>query len=158
MTEPIVQMLEELEGGTFTPMPPQPGALKELETKLGRRMPDDIRQVFTRWGGGTVTVPGVTPLGFGPLGELVNSLDDPEYNRYLPGMIVIGDTGGGYIYFYDPENRLGRGSWYLYLVSMGDLGLGNAKPVAASATEALKRLLEGEDFMENPEIGTEGDG
>jgi hypothetical protein len=157
MTEKIVGLLEQLEKGRFWPMPAQPGALEAFEAELGERLPDDIRQVFTRWGGGSVTVPGLTPLGFGPVGELLDFLDDPDYNEYMPEMVIVGGTGGGYLYFYDPRNHLGRGHWWLYLISMGDLRLPTAIPVAASATEALERLLNGAEFMDAPEIGGEID-
>lgn len=157
MTRRIIRLLEELEGSLFMPMLAQPGAIEEFEAKRGERLPDDIRQVLTRWGGGTITVPGVTPLGFGPVGNLLGWFDDPVFEEELSEMVIVGDTGGGYLYFYDPRNRLGRGPWWLYLVSMGDLEPRTAKPVAASATEALERLLEGVEFMDAPEIGAESD-
>lgn len=157
MTERIVELLEGLEGDRFLTASPQPGVVREFETEFGERLPDDIRQVFTRWGGGTLTVPGRTPLGFGPVDILMDTLYDTDYENDLPGMVVVGTTGGGYLYFYDPENRLGRGQWYLYLVSMGDMWLPAAQPVAASATEAVEKLLDGVEFMDAPEIGEDGD-
>jgi hypothetical protein len=81
VTEEIARLLEEHEGGFFTPIPAQPGALEEFEAVLGERLPEDIREVFTRWGGGTVTVPGLTPLGLGPVGELLDSARRPGLRR-----------------------------------------------------------------------------
>lgn len=148
---PLVQRLAALQGTgagglRWTPRAPVPARqIESIEATLGVTLPADLRAVLEASGGGTLLHPGITPLGIGPASDLLSLNEDPFYTDNLPGMIVFGGDGGGGVYFYDPENRLGRGEWAIFIVRMGDLALDAARPVAADLTEAVEAVASGRD-------------
>lgn len=148
---PLVQRLAALqgtgaEGLRWTPRAPvAPSRIDEIEATLGVALPADLRAVLEASGGGTLLRPGITPLGIGPCSDLLSLNEDPFFTDHLPGMIVFGGDGGGSVYFYDPENRLGHGAWAVFVVRMGDLALDAARPVAADLTQAVEAVAAGRD-------------
>ena len=61
-------------------------------------------------------------------------------------MLVIGDDGGGCLYYYDPDNKLGTGPFAMYFVSMGSLFFKDSVHVAASLTEMIEKIWSGAKF------------
>ena len=75
----------------------------------------------------------------------------------MPGILVIGNEGGAFAYYYDPTNQLGRGEFALFLVGYGTLTFEQSVFVASSLTEAVEAALAGEDFRDREPIGKRGD-
>lgn len=149
MPHPLIERLRA-QGTAFTPMLPVPGVVESFETDLGRELPEDCRAWLTEFGGGTLNPGGVTPLCLLHVEELWDALEYEEYLEHLPGMLVIGDSGGGDLYFYDPDGRMGAGEWSLWIVQMGVLDLARARFAGRSLSHAVERLLDGVDFMQQP--------
>jgi hypothetical protein len=72
--------------------------------------------------------------------------------QWLPGMIVIGDDGGGGLYFYDPSDRLGRGRWALYWVHMSEMSLERPRFAGSDLTDLLHRIANGVSFFYEPRV------
>ena len=117
----------------------------EVEKAFGLKLPGDYRQLLLLSNGGTVKG-SKTVFNYEPVEYLVGHNLSEFFNTNIPGMIVIGDDGGGCIYFYDPLNKLGKGPWSLYYVSMGALFFKESVYVAGSVTELLDKILAGEHF------------
>lgn len=85
--------------------------------------------------------------------DLLNTQDDVE--AYLPDMFVIGNDGGGALYFYDPKNALGKGAYALFLVPQGAIGFDDAMFAGASLTEVVQSVLNNESFFDRPRLKAE---
>ncbi|MGH7861476.1 MAG: SMI1/KNR4 family protein [Candidatus Dormibacteraceae bacterium] len=129
--------------------PASPDEVEDLERELGVRLPEDYRQLLLASNGGSINGPRASINLESAQGVLDMNLDG-GYQDELPEMIVIGDDGGGDLYFYDPTNKLGRGAYAIYLVGMADLDPAAAAFVAPSLSEAIDRVYAGESFRRPP--------
>ncbi|HEX8275600.1 MAG TPA: SMI1/KNR4 family protein [Longimicrobiaceae bacterium] len=132
--------------------PGDPGALDAVEAELGQGLPEDYREVMRARGGFALSRPG-TPLNLFRADELSGQNADEEFEEGLPGMFMIGTDGGGSAYFYDPEGRLGRGKWALFLAPFSDLYPAAARFAGASLSDAVDAALRGEDLYVRPPLG-----
>jgi hypothetical protein len=132
--------------------PADPAVLAKTEAALGVRFPADYRELVLATNGGTLTGPAEAITLWG-VDELVDRNADELYAEALPEMLVVGENGGGGIYFYDPRNRIGRGTWALYWVALGAASLRTAKYAGADLREVFERVVGGVLFFDEPAIG-----
>lgn len=153
MTHPLTKRLLSLSTDIFHHGPPRPLAeLEELERELGERCPEDYRAVLLEVGSCAIAGPRIR-LNVDLIDDVILSLTDDVFNEQMPGIALIGNDGGDYGYYYDLIGRLGRGKFALYLVEMGTLTFEESRFVAPTLTEAIEKVLAGEDFRELPTIG-----
>lgn len=140
----LIERLRARTGDEWWPRPPAPpDEVAALERELGVRLPEDYRQLLLASNGGSINGPHASINLESAEGVLDLNLDG-GYQAELPGMIVVGDNGGGELYFYDPENKLGHGANALFLVGMADLDPAAAAFVAPSLGDAVDRVYAGE--------------
>jgi len=126
--------------------------LDELERELGVPCPDDYRAVLLELGSCAIAGPRMR-LNVDLTEDAILSLTDDVLNERMPGIVLIGNDGGDYGYYYDPAGRLGHGAFALYFVEMGTLTFEDSHFVAPTLTEAIERVLGGENFRELPRLG-----
>jgi hypothetical protein len=129
--------------------PADPSAVDAAESALARRFPDDYRGVVLASNHAALTGPNES-INFEPI-EGVASLT-ADHAHSLRDMVVVGDNGGGAVYFYDPNNALGHGQWALYWVNLGDLALDNARLAGKDLTDALHRIANGVSYFNEPAL------
>jgi hypothetical protein len=128
--------------------------LARLEQEHGVSFPDDFRDVML-WSDGFGNGFRKTQINVLPLRRLglLNTQEDVE--TYLSGMFAIGDDGGGALYFYDPKNALGRGTYAVFLVPQGEIGFDDAMFAGASLTDVVESVLNDESFFGRPRLKDE---
>lgn len=134
--------------------PGDPAALDALEAEFGWTFPDDYREVL-RARDGFALARHRTAINVFRAEGLSEHNADEEFEEGLPGMFVIGSDSGGSVYFYDPEGRLGRGRWALFLVPLSDLDPAEARFAGASLTDVVDAILRYEDLHARPLLGAE---
>jgi hypothetical protein len=117
----------------------------EVEGEFGLKFPEDYRQLLLLSNSGSIKG-SHSVFNYEPVEYLVGHNLSEFFNANIPGVIVIGDDGGGSIYFYDPRNKLNKGPWSLFYVSMGALFFKESVHVAGSLTELIDKILAGENF------------
>jgi hypothetical protein len=117
------------------------------EAPLGRRFPEDYRQLLRDTGGGSVYGDESRLVMF-PVEHLARFNPDRERFPDLDRMVLFGDDQGGYVYFYDPEDRLGHGPWAIHAVPMGSPSPARAVFVARDLGHLVDRILAGEAVIE----------
>ena len=121
MTHPLSKRLLSLSEDTFHHGPPRPPEeMEELEREVGARFPDDYRAVLLEVGPCAIAGPKIQ-FNVDSISDVVLSLDDDLLIGRMPGIVMIGNDGGDYGYYYDPKGRLGRGAFALYFVEIGDI-------------------------------------
>ncbi len=155
MTSPIVARLSALPS---TVLFRDPGAtdaqIHEVEERNGVTLPDDLRDTLKFSNGIGIESTG-TGLSLYNAHDLAWTSSEPGYRERLAGMLLLGTDGEGSVYFADPGNRLGRGTFAVFLVRMSDLHLESSKFVGASFTEAVETVLAGTDLYKRPELRDE---
>lgn len=151
MALPIFERLNELSDSDWMTAPPaNPDSLERLEKEFHFRLPADYRGVM------------MTTSGFGLYGHRtqfnLESADDvlsynEDFAQDLPGMFVIGNDNGDAVFYYDPENRLGKGAWALFQVDLSMIGFPYSKYAAASLTQLIEAILANEEIWEYPYLG-----
>lgn len=126
--------------------------LENLEREYGLRLPEDYRELMLYANGGGL-YEHTTAINLEPLETLMWHNLDERFQTALPGMFVIGDDGGGSVYFYDAKNRLGHGAYAVFLVPLGTLAIRNAIFVGHSITDVINRILKKEDLFAGPPYG-----
>lgn len=161
MTESLLSWLIHLSGEDWERRPagiwegrPETDAsvVSQAEVELGVRVPEDYRTLLLESDGGALAGPNET-MNLEWVEDLVDRNNEQRFEEGLPEMLVIGDNGGGAVYFYDPGNRLGHGAWCVYWVNLGDLDLANARLAGRSLTETLHRIAGGISYFNRPKIG-----
>lgn len=144
--ETITEKLDKLPSSTFER---NEGCTEEMiaevEAEFGLKFPEDYRQLLLLSNSGSIKG-SKSVFNYEPVEYLVGHNMSEFFNENIPGMTVIGDDGGGSIYFYDPGNKLGKGSWSLYFASMGALFFEESVYLASSVTELVDKILAGEHF------------
>jgi PAS domain-containing protein len=116
--------------------------MSELERAYGQAFPDDFQRIHRRFGGGELIGKDDAMLVLEPIADILDHGTDPVLSERLPGAIVIADDGGGKIFFYDAEDRLGRGRFAVFLNSRGLLSYASAVYVGATISEVIEKTLE----------------
>lgn|GEM_PF-2483077 len=142
----LIERLRTRTGDEWWPRPPAPrDDVAALERELGVRLPEDYLQLLLASNGGSINGRRASINLESAQGVLDLNLDG-GYRDELPGMVVVGDNGGGELYFYDPTNQLGKGVNALFLVGMADLDPAAATFVARNLGEAMDRVYAGDAF------------
>lgn len=132
--------------------PGDAAALAAVEHELGRRLPDDHRDLLLACDGGSLAGPQET-VNLAPVADLVRRTRDGRFQDAYPGMVAFGDNGGGALYFYDPEGSLGRGTWAVFWASWSDLRPEWARFAGDDLTDVLHRVADGVSYFDEPTLG-----
>lgn len=127
--------------------------LLRVEQDLGMRLPEDYRQFFTYSDGGEFED---CRLSLFNLYEFESFNPHAVWSPGLPGMVFLGTDGGGDIFYFDPEDYLGRGRWAVYSVGMGASSFAYSRYEASSFSHLIQRALNGEDLGEGPWLKNDG--
>jgi hypothetical protein len=153
MKHPLSKRLVSLSEDIFHNGPPRPvEEMEELEQKVGERFPDDYRAVLLEVGPCAVGGPNIS-LVIDLIEDVLLSLTNAFQNERMPGIVMIGNDGGDYGYYYDPSGHMGRGKFALYFVEMGTLTFDKSRFVAKDLSEAIEKVLAGKNFRDLPTIG-----
>jgi SMI1/KNR4 family protein SUKH-1 len=125
-----------------------PELLGNVERDYEVRFPDDYRELMLPLG--HLSVSGAKSRIHLGLKDTYAHLGDEVFEESLPGR--IGDDGGGKIYYYDPDDKLGKGRFAVFLVSLSSLELENTFLVGKSVTEVIERVSAGEDLRKCPRL------
>ncbi len=153
----IIQLLEiHGEDEWFSGGKGSPRTVEKLEHKLNVNLPEDYRQLLAFSNGGSI-IGSHSAIHLEDVEGVILQSTDPWYMQNLPGMVIIGDDGGGKVYFLDPLNRLEHGRDCVYLVPMSSIGVEGAVKVGDNLLDAVRRLYGGENFSRLifPPIGSE---
>jgi SMI1 / KNR4 family (SUKH-1) len=139
----VIEELERLEGIRWTPIrePASDQSLAALERTYGQTFPEDFRRIYRRFGGGELVGKGDSLLVLEHVGNILEHSRDPALRSRLPGAVVIAGDGGDKLIFYDAENRLGRGSFAVFLGEWGALSQANLVYVGATISEVIEKTL-----------------
>ncbi len=155
MASPIVDRLSALERGVLSPRRPgDPRVLERVERNHGLRFPDDFRDVML-WSNGFDISHRRSAMNVESLEHLDTDNMEDDFAAALPGMFVIGTDSGGSLYFFDPDNALGRGRFAVYLVPQAEIGLARAMFCGASFTEAVDAVIDNVSFFTRPRLENE---
>jgi hypothetical protein len=151
----LVELLRAHEGNEWKPEKP---ALEEevagVERKLERRLQEVYRQLFTYADGGSLRG-ARSRLSFNPLRDLVEFNSEADPSPGLVEMLIFGDDDGDYLYYFDPDNRLRRGAWAVYVVERALGNIEHSMFVAEDVVRACRRILDGENVFDAPYLGDE---
>jgi hypothetical protein len=113
----------------------------EMEEEDGEKYPDDWRKflAYTKCG-----------WFYGSSTHVELGADVDDWNTDLPGMLLLGYGAGAEVYYFDPQNLIGKGAWAVYLVSLGSRCFKDSSYVASSFTHFLQRLINGDELREEP--------
>ncbi len=125
--------------------------IAEIERRNGVTLPDDLRETLLFSNGLGIESAG-TSLDLYNARDLAWTSSAPDYRERLAGMLLLGTDGKGSVYFADPENRLGRGNFAVYLVRMSDLHLQSSRFLGRSFSDAVETILAGTDLYKLPEL------
>jgi SMI1 / KNR4 family (SUKH-1) len=144
MTESLtaVQLLEANTSLFIGGLPPTlPEQLIETEQRLGVSLPEEYQQFLLTWDGGYFEN---VRLKLYEWIELEDFNPEPDWSEKLPEMLLFGSDEGAYVFYFDPKNRLGKGTWAIYSFSMGAVCFEDSSYVAKNFTHLIQRALNGE--------------
>ena len=122
-------------------------AIAALEREYALQLPADYRHLLLRSDGGSIGG-RVTAINYESIDVLMWHNRDSRFVKDLARMFVIGDDGGGAVYFYDPTGHLGRGAWSLLIIPLAELGSDRYRFAGQTLTIAVRRVIEGESFFD----------
>jgi SMI1 / KNR4 family (SUKH-1) len=136
---------------------PQPiEELDRLEKTLLVKFPDDYREFLLYCDGGEFD--NNTRLSFFDINKVYtfNIEKGDSLRQSIPGMILFADDYGNYVFYFDPENYLGRGRWAIYSVGLGSRSFEYSKYEAQNFTHLIQRALNEEGLTDGPWLKDEG--
>lgn len=153
MARSIATLIKKLPAGAWRShgVRPAPRKLDKVAQKYDVELPADFRELYRRYNGGSVTVR--SSLHLESVDGIAGLNEDEQFQENLAGMFLIGDDGGGWVYFYDPADRLGMGAYALFMVSMSVLDHEHAIFVGKTLLETFDAVVRGEDLHERPKYG-----
>lgn len=132
-------------------VPCDPKILQEIEHEYDIKLPNDYKAFLLKIGHGTIS--GLNrSIYIERASSLIGYNLDEEFDA-IPGMFVIGDDGGGGVYYYDTQNILGFGEYAMFLVHLGSIDLKYSRFVGQTLTEVIMSILQGESFYDRPTQG-----
>lgn len=143
----ILELLRSHEGAWEPDVPAMEAEIAGAEQTLGHAFPPSYRALLGA-GGGAVYGENGRVLFF-PAKHL-DQFTPEERAPELKGMLLFGDDEGDYFYYFDPENRLGRGAWAVYAVEKGTLDLDYSIFSARDLHHLIERILAGDAVAEGP--------
>ena len=148
MAERLIELFASLPQNVWEPRPPgDETALAALERAYELELPSDYRSLLLHSDGGSL-MGAHAAMNLEPIEVLMWHNRDERFVKYLSGMFVIGDDGGGSVYYYDPGNRHGKGNWALFLIPLGELASDWQRFTGRRLTETVERILEGDSFFD----------
>ncbi|HEY0172936.1 MAG TPA: SMI1/KNR4 family protein [Pyrinomonadaceae bacterium] len=154
-TTQLVPLLRAHEGSEWKPEEPAPEEeLVGVERKLERRLQEAYRQLFPYADGGSLHG-AQARIFFYPLRDLPEFNTGADASPGLAGMLVFADDEGDFIYYFDPDNRLRRGAWAVYVVEKALAGFEHSMFVAEDVVRVCRRVLDGENIFDAPYVGDE---
>jgi hypothetical protein len=152
MAHSLVEQLTKLPATQWSARSPaDPAALERLEKTFDLILPEDYRSLMLHSDGGALDR-FRTNLNLSSVSDLSSLNYDEWYRKQLPGMFIIGDDGGGSLFFYDEKGQLNHGAYALFLVPMNELGLGAAIFAGHTLTDAVRDIVANEDFFKRPQL------
>jgi len=146
----VVALLRSHEGTSWTPRPPASASeVVATEKALGKTFPPEYKSLLMYSDGGTLRGAEARVFFF-RIEEVRQFNGDPVWSSHIPGMVIFGDDLGDYIYYFDPENRLHRGAWAVYLVEKGAVSFDYSKYAAGSVEHLCRRVIHGDPLVSEP--------
>jgi hypothetical protein len=153
VTHSLVDLLGGLPSRQFgRRAPASPEEIESVEREFQLTFPADYRSLLESSNGGSVTGDG-SLLHLDSLAVSHTENADETMEEGLPGMFRIGSDGGGSLYFYDPNDKLGCDPWAVFLIPMSDLSTERSIFVGRTLTDVIERIVGGEDFYCRPRLG-----
>jgi hypothetical protein len=123
--------------------------IESVEQRLGLRLPDGYRKLFLYSNGGEFAGSRARVSLFS-LKDLTEFNPDPVWSHRIPGMIIIGDDAGDFIFYCDPQDHLKRGAWAVFVVGKGAVSFAYSRYVAADAVHLCRRVINGDAILREP--------
>ncbi|MBW4583104.1 MAG: SMI1/KNR4 family protein [Tildeniella nuda ZEHNDER 1965/U140] len=127
--------------------------LLRVEQELGVRFPESYRQFLMYSDGGSFTDYRLYLFG---IYEIESFNPDPDWSPDLPGMIFLGNDCGDDVFYFDPENYLGKGNWAVYSVGLGVCDFEYSRYEASSFGHLIERALNRERLGEGSWLKNDG--
>jgi hypothetical protein len=129
-----------------------PKLLAKVDALADGNLPEDWREIYSRYDGGSVHGRTTKALNLMLLEDILELSSQESVAEGLPGMVGIGTDGGGALYYLDAKNQLGHGENAVYWIQLGVLTIDASRLVAPSLREAIDRVLRGDDVAESPTV------
>ena len=125
--------------------------LSLIESKLGTSLNSEYKTLITELGS-TIELEGDgTNLNFIELNEILNEeIIKIGGEGELQNIYVFGVDNGGYWYFYDLKNFIGKGNDAIFLVYPGNPFWEDTQFIGNSLQIVFERIIEGDDFSKDP--------
>jgi hypothetical protein len=149
VTAGVLDLLRPHDGGAWDRGEPAgEDEVAAAEGAIGRPLPADWRDVLAAGGGG-VYGENAGVLFFSARDVL--RLNPPGLHApRLAGMILFADDEGDFFYYFDPEGRLRRGAWAVFLVEKSVMRPEHSRFVGRHLCHLLERILAGHDLTAAP--------
>lgn len=128
--------------------PCDPQVIEDIEHEYDIELPEDYKTFLLRIGHGTIVGPS-RAIYIDRASSTIGYNQDEEFEA-IPGMFVIGDDGGGGVYYYDTQNKLGFGEYSMFLVHLGSIDAEYSRFVGNNLTEVIVKILQGAEFYDQP--------
>ncbi|MEO8679067.1 MAG: SMI1/KNR4 family protein [Vicinamibacterales bacterium] len=125
----------------------RPDDLVRLEHRLGGPLSAEHRALLVASDGGEL-YGRASALILHDVDRLVANLSDDAFTQYLPHQLVIGEDGGGHVFFVDPAAAQGAAGQPVSFVPLGALSLRSAVPVGDSLADVVDAILRGDRFTD----------
>lgn len=143
----LITLLRSHESKAWTPArPASEESIGAAEQALNLKFPEAYRQLLLYSDGGELEMEEAF-ISLFDLDYLLELNPHPVWSPGLPGMIFFANDQGDYLYYFDPENSLGRGSWAVYGVEMGSSNFERSMYLAKDITHLIARILNGDDVL-----------
>ncbi len=118
-------------------LPADASSIRQVETDMRLRLPDDYAQFLQQWDGGEGFI-GNAYLILWRAGELIEMNKAYQVTDYAPGLFLFGTDGGGEAFAFDTRSNAMR------IVSVPFVGmeLKAARSVASNFTTFLEELFQ----------------
>jgi SMI1 / KNR4 family (SUKH-1) len=130
--------------------------LVEFEEYISVRFPDDYRQFLLYCNEAEFMNEARLYLFHTDIIYESNSTSGRNLRQNMPGMIFFAGDGGDDVFYFDPENYLGRGNWAIYSVELGCLNFNYSKYAAQNFTHLIQRALNEEALTDGLWLKDEG--
>jgi hypothetical protein len=142
----LVNLLRTHEGILWKPTTPATGGIiLSVEKTTGFAFPNIYKKMFLYSNGGELVGVNASVYLFS-LDELIKFNPDPVWSLQIPQMLILGVDIGDFIYYFDPDNLLQRGSWAVYIVEKGAVSFDYSRFIAPDIVHLCQRIINGDDI------------
>ena len=127
--------------------------LLRVEQTFSVKFPESYRQFLRHSDGGSFR--GYRLYLFS-IDEIASFNPDPDWSPELPGMIFLGNDNGDNLFYFDPQNYLGKGNWAVFSAGMGDCSFEYSTYEASSFSHLIQQALNGEPLRKGPWLKDDG--